>query len=408
MRLAVVSHKPCWAMPESPSGWATDGGFPFQMGALASLFDTTELVVAARRRGDPPPGLSPLVPWGGGEIVVTALPEPAGRGALRKLTLLPWLVRHLPRLVARLRRADAVHAAVPGDLGTLGLLLALALGKPLLVRHCGTWGDRSTVANRLLAWLLPRLARRERTVVLATGGGSEPPEPGRPEVGWIFSTSITDRAWKTLPRAELPAGGTDTWTVERPLRLVTVGRLTAGKNQEAALRAVGLLDALGIHARLDLVGHGPAAGELTRLAERLGLTARVRFHGNVPHRRVIEILGAGHLFVFPTRVAEGFPKAVVEALGCGLPVVAPPVSVLPSLLAGGGGLLLETTDAETVAHAVADLAREPERLRRMGELARETSRGLTLEAWAAAIRERLEPAWGRLREPRTTVPGAGR
>jgi len=37
MRLAVCSHKPCWPSSASPSGYATDGGFAFQMDALSQL-----------------------------------------------------------------------------------------------------------------------------------------------------------------------------------------------------------------------------------------------------------------------------------------------------------------------------------------------------------------------------------
>ena len=45
MKLAVFSHKLCWPSAASPSGYATDGGFPLQMQTLSELFDATTLVV---------------------------------------------------------------------------------------------------------------------------------------------------------------------------------------------------------------------------------------------------------------------------------------------------------------------------------------------------------------------------
>jgi hypothetical protein len=45
MKLAVFSHKGCWPCAASPTGYATDGGFPFQMAAIAELFDETVLPV---------------------------------------------------------------------------------------------------------------------------------------------------------------------------------------------------------------------------------------------------------------------------------------------------------------------------------------------------------------------------
>ncbi len=381
MDLVVFSHKPCWRSPGASTGFATDGGFPFQMSALARLFDTTTLLLP-ERTSVAPQGLSPLA---GPGMRVVSLPEPRGLGWRRKLALLLWFPLRLPLLWRQVQRADAVHAAVPGDIGTLGLLLALIQRKPLLVRHCGTWGNRTTLADRFLAWLLPRIAGGER-VVLATGGGDAPPEKDFPAVNWIFSTSLQEEELGALRPAEA-------WRLGEPLRLVTVGRLSRGKNTQAAIAA---LPALQKHHKvhLDVVGEGPCRGELEALAARLGVLPAVTFHGNVNHRQVLEILQNGHLFVFPTRTAEGFPKAVLEAWACGLPVVAPPVSVLKDLLAGGrAGQLLETPEAPQVAAAILKLVAQPDHLAALALQARETAQGFTLERWRDEIGERLAKAW---------------
>src|SRR5205823_17011 len=44
-RLVVISHKECWPSSQSPTGYATDGGFPFQMQALSELFASTTLLI---------------------------------------------------------------------------------------------------------------------------------------------------------------------------------------------------------------------------------------------------------------------------------------------------------------------------------------------------------------------------
>ena len=51
-RLAVFSHKLCWPSGSSPTGFATDGGFPFQMGALAEAFGETRIVVPVAKSGN--------------------------------------------------------------------------------------------------------------------------------------------------------------------------------------------------------------------------------------------------------------------------------------------------------------------------------------------------------------------
>ncbi len=378
-----MSHKECWPARQG-AGFVTVGGFPQQMAAIAPLFTETRVMIA-RRDGEPPAGAREL---SGDRLRVDALPEPAGRGFRRKLALSAWLPRHGPRLWRAVRSADAVHALVPGDLGFIGLLLALALRRRLWVRHCGTWGHRATTADRALAWLLPRIAGG-RNVVMATGGGETPPDAAYPAVTWIFSSALTGDQLDALPRAA-------PWRPGEAPRLIQVGRVTAGKNVEATLRALPEIHRDHPSARLEVVGDGPELERLRALALELGVDGEVTFHGNLAHAKVLDLLARCHLFVFPTRVAEGFPKAVHEALACGLPILVPRVSVLPRLADEGGGMVMEDTGAGGVARAVLRALADPGGLEAMGRTARETARRYSLERWRRVIGRRLERAWGPL------------
>lgn len=405
MQLTVVSHKPIWRDAASPSGFASKGGFPFQMEALSQCFSATRLLLAESRAPKP----SGLVPLTGHRLSVEALPEPGGSGFLRKARLPLWLLRHGGRLWREISAAEAVHALVPGDLGTLGLWIALFQKKRLFVRHCGTWNSRNTAAERHLATLLPRIAGLDPVVVTATGGGPKDPAP---EVSWIFSTTLSTAELETLPVA-VP------WQKGEPLRLITVGRVTEGKNQRAVLEALpAIRDALG-EVELTIVGEGPALAELRNLRDEMAqkapwLASAVTLTGNLSHEDVLDRLVASHLFVFPTRVAEGFPKAVVEALACGLPVLAPPVSVLSHLLFPAAedpeqepiprGWLLKGTSPEVVAKTVLQAAADPRDMAARGAAARLGARGLTLEAWRETLRRRLEAAWGRPLATREAEP----
>lgn len=172
MRLAVISHKPCWPAPDSPSGYATDGGFPFQMAALSELFDQTMLVIPAHKVSAPS-GTSPLQ---GHHLSVLALGQPAGFRLHRKLSLLLWMPRNIPRIWNAIRWADAVHTPVPGDIGLIGILFSLLQRKPLFVRHCGMWSKTGRFSRRFLVWMLEHIAGG-KNVVLATGGAASCPHP---------------------------------------------------------------------------------------------------------------------------------------------------------------------------------------------------------------------------------------
>ena len=145
MRVIVVSHKECWVDPTSSSGYATDGGFPFQMAALSELFDAITLVLPVSQRHKQ----NGVMPLEGHRLTVTPLTSPPGKGIWRKVGFPFWLLRNSPVLLRQLHRADAVHAPIPGDVGTVGMLLAVAFGKPLFVRHCGNWLVQRTVNGGL-------------------------------------------------------------------------------------------------------------------------------------------------------------------------------------------------------------------------------------------------------------------
>ena len=133
------------------------------------------------------------------------------------------------------------------------------------------------------------------------------------------------------------------------------------------------------------------------LAVRLGVQDTVRFHGRRDHDGVIELLRSSDLFCFPTTAAEGFPKAVLEALACGVPVVTTRVSVLGELVGRGGGLLLDEATSDAVAEGVSRCLADSTRYSMMSSAGLSTARSYSLERWRDVIGERLSAGWGPLR-----------
>jgi glycosyltransferase involved in cell wall biosynthesis/peptidoglycan/xylan/chitin deacetylase (PgdA/CDA1 family) len=384
-RLLVFSTKPTWFSPSSPTGFATDGGFPFQMAALGELFDETVLLVPCSPRtvsqGE--------IPLGGPRIRVSPLPPPYGSGLRRKLLFPIWCLRCTPAVMGEFRRAEAIHADIPGDLGTVGMVLAWTFRRPLFVRYCGNWLTVKTTADRFWHWFMERFAGG-RNVMLATGGIAEPPSRKNPNIRWIFATSLTESEIRELATGEVSLA-------PEKLRLVIVGRQEGGKGTDLMIKALSLIHQQFPNAVMDVVGDGSEVPMLKRKAAELGVREKVAFHGKVNHVEVIRLLQQAHIFCFPTQ-SEGFPKAVLEALACGLPVITTPVSVLPMLLSKGCGVIIKP-EAAAIAQAVCELASSPERYKLMSAKARETAAAYTLERWRDTIGGCLEAAWGPLREP---------
>lgn len=355
------------------------------MRALSELFDETVIVApvsgAANR-----PGERALT---GQRLSVVPLTLPGGADWQRKVRLPFWLLQNGPRLVTEIVKADAVHTPIPGDLGTLGMLLAWVLGKPLFVRHCGNWAVQRTLAERFWHWFMERTAGG-RNLMLATGASDEPPSTRNSALRWIFSTSLTARemrAWQT-PR---------TFPSNRAPRLITVCRQERGKGVEIVLPSLPQLQQHFPGLTYDVVGAGSALTEFQAMAQTLGLTHCVTFHGQLDQNSVLRLLQKADLFCFPTR-SEGFPKVVLEALACGLPVITTRVSALPKLIGSGGGVLLDEASPAALVTAVRDCLADPDRYEPMAAQAQAQAQQYTLENWRDEIGELLAAAWGPLRE----------
>jgi glycosyltransferase involved in cell wall biosynthesis len=355
------------------------------MKAIAELFDQTRLVVPVDAHPRPE-GESPL---SGRNLSVVPLGRPKGHDLGRKLRLPVWLFRNFSIIYREVRDADAVHTPIPGDIGTIGLLVAMLLGKPLFIRYCGNWELRRTAAEYFWRWLMERAAG-SHTVVLATGGGAEPPSRRNRNIRWIFSTSLRESELQKFAAVR-----------DRPSRgapcLIIAARQERAKGTGAVIEALKTLGDEFPGISLDVVGDGDALPEFRRLAEAHGVAERVRFHGKVDHAGVMQMLGKADLFCFPTTSSEGFPKAVLEALACGVPVISTRVSVLASLIGEGGGFLLDAATPSEVARGIRWCLSDDKRYGELSASAVRTAADYSLERWRDTIASFLTPGWGALR-----------
>ncbi len=114
---------------------------------------------------------------------------------------------------------------------------------------------------------------------------------------------------------------------DRPV-VVCVSRLVPRKGQDTLILAMPAILARIPDAVLLIVGGGPYAKDLKRLAEETGVADSVRFTGPVPWEELPAHYGAGDVFAMPCRTrrggldVEGLGIVYLEASATGLPVVA--------------------------------------------------------------------------------------
>lgn len=266
---------------------------------------------------------------------------------------------------------------LPG--GPAAWLLRLCHGVPYLVSLRG--GDvpgflprQMALWHRCTGWLIRALWRGAAHVVGNSAGLTALARRAAPDLeiltipNGVDAARFTPRTENGDPAADRASGGiVDAVYGDTPpgaCRLLFTGRLNGQKNLPCLLQALAPLRERAW--TLTLVGDGPDRAMLERTARSLGLADRVRFAGWADRDALPDVLRRADIYVFPS-IQEGMPNTVLEAMACGLPVVACRIEGCEELVRHGEtGLLTPPDDAPALAEAVERLLDDAELRRRMG------------------------------------------
>ncbi|HLW59429.1 MAG TPA: glycosyltransferase family 4 protein [bacterium] len=141
--------------------------------------------------------------------------------------------------------------------------------------------------------------------------------------------------------------------------LLFVGRLIAEKGVDHLLDAMPRVLSRCPDARLVVVGEGEERSRLMQRGRDLHLGEHVVFVGAQAHAEVIRYMRAADLFVLPSLV-ESFGIVLIEAMSCGLPIVASNIMGIPAVVEDGiNGSLVTAGDAAALADGVVGALTDP-------------------------------------------------
>lgn len=156
----------------------------------------------------------------------------------------------------------------------------------------------------------------------------------------------------------------------RPFTIGAVARLVPEKGIDLLLRAAAQID--GAHVRV--IGGGPERAALVRLAEALGIADRVTFIDQQPSTAMPEHFRAFDVLAVPSRTLPNWkeqfgPRASVEAMASGVPVVGADSGAIPDVL-GATGLIVPEGDADALAAALRRVRDDPDLARHLAQAGR--------------------------------------
>jgi glycosyltransferase involved in cell wall biosynthesis len=256
------------------------------------------------------------------------------------------------------RRPDLILCNF-GDIAMRMLPSASRAGIPLVAYF---HGDFSFNRNRWYRWSLIRCLKGFSAIIVVTDA----------ERQWLVHHGVPAENIHLIPcGAPTRLFGPRQRRSDDQIRFVMASRLSEDKGCDISIEAFARVAALYNQARLDIYGDGPTRGQLEALVGKLGLEARVRFHGYVDGASLARALPQHDVFIQHSRIKEGAPVAIVEAMACALPVVATAVGGIPDQVEPGRtGFLVAEGNGAGMSSAMLKLAGDAALRERLGREAR--------------------------------------
>ncbi len=266
-----------------------------------------------------------------------------------------WASYKYGRTLAKQNKYDLSHAFFSVPCGFVSLLLKWEFKIPYIVSLRGSdvpgYSERFTFLYKFITPIIKLIWSKAHFVVANSQG-------------------LKDLALKTSPQKEIRVvyNGIDVqeffpdYSKQNPnhFQIVCVSRVTPRKGIRFLVQAFKVLESRYKHVRMLVVGDGNEKKSLEDLVRSLGLEDKIVFLGVVAHEKVLEYYQKANVFVLPS-LNEGMSNTMLEALACGLPVVATDTGGTKELITDGvNGLIVKMKDSNDLVEKIEKLILDSE------------------------------------------------
>ncbi|MBC7874632.1 MAG: glycosyltransferase [Ferruginibacter sp.] len=243
-------------------------------------------------------------------------------------------------------KPDLVHVHVPMRAGLFGIRIKKKIGIPYVITEHWTiyqpqnavkYDQHKALFKSVLYWVV----KNSRLLL-----------PVSNDLGLLMNKLVTKKEFFVIENVanEKYFYYTDLVKPGSPFRFIHVSNMTFQKNAEAIVECFTAFQEKFHNTELVLVGSVPASMQL--LIEQTGLLGRKIFlKGEISYTAVASEMQQANALVMFSRF-ENSPCSIIEALCCGLPVIATRVGGIPELLENENGILVESMDKMALGEAL--------------------------------------------------------
>ena len=238
------------------------------------------------------------------------------------------------------------------------------------------WGElhfpgnyRQLMARKLSSALIPNLVARIRTYVFK--------KKCKKLNRFIVLTEEERASWKNKKNIEVIPNALscypDAVSTCGKKQAIAVGRLVYEKGYDMLIDAWKTVYAKHPDWELHIFGQGDQKEKLNEQIQSYGMESVIRIHN--PSKNIYKQFAESSFMLFPSRFLEALPMVLIEAMSCGLPLVAfdAPCGPKDIITEGENGFLIQTGDVGTFSERIVRMIESDDQRKKMGQKAREMS-----------------------------------
>ena len=137
------------------------------------------------------------------------------------------------------------------------------------------------------------------------------------------------------------------------IQLITTGRLIPEKHFDMLIQAIANISTPKL--QLYIIGNGSEKQKLQKLVEKLQVQDQIQLLGHKSKQEIVTLLQQSDIFVLPSQ-SETFGVAYIEALACGLPIIATDCGGPRDIVTQNNGLLIPVNDQQALEQAIVQMS----------------------------------------------------